>query len=236
MRTITGIVSSIAASISLGAAACNAGSTGDSDRLSFTPAACGNALLGCDFSDGVALWADLSVKLAGLDGTSVDGLNLRSGDPAVLAVTDIADDGAPTWELHGASAGVATLEAVDGAGVVIDSIDITVKAPQRLGLVELAGDAVGPTAETGVDEAWTAPAGQLVSFQAVPLYDDDRLIGRLTYMFVIPGSSTLLDTEQSSSDRPAGYLYVQPPAGDYPFTIELAADAGTVRSVMLHAR
>jgi len=236
MRTITRIVSSIAASIALASAGCNAGSTGDSDQLTFTPASCGNALLGCDLADGVVLWGDLSVKLAGVGGVSVDGLTLRSDDPSVLAVSDIVDDGAPTWGLHGAAAGVATLEAVDGAGTVIDSIDVSVKAAQRLGLVKLAGDAEGPTPEAGADEAWTVPAGQLVSFQVVPMYGDDRLIGRLAYMFVLAGTSTLLDTEQSSSDRPAGYLYVQPAAGDYPFTVQLAADVGTARTVVLHAR
>ena len=235
MRTITGIVSSIV-TIALAGAGCNAGSTGHGGRLTFTPAACGNALLGCDFADDIALWGTLSVKLAGVDGASVDGLTLRSADPAVLTVADIADDGAPTWELHGATAGVSTLEAVDGAGGVVDSIELVVKTPARVGLVNLVGEAEGPTPEAGADEGWTTAPDRLVSFQAVPQDGADRLIGRLTYMFVVAGTSTLLDTEQSSSDRPAGYLYVQPAAGDYPFTVQLAADANVTRSVVLHAR
>jgi len=179
----------------------------------------------------------LEVQITGQDGTSTAGLDLASTAPSILSVAKIADqDGRPTWELHGGAAGVATLAALDNAGTEIDFVGITVMAADRLSLVNLVGDAVGPVPETGYDEGWGINAGQLVSFQAVPRAGGNQPIGRLAYVAVLPQGSTLLDTEQTASDRPSGYLYVQPPAGDYPVTMEVADDPTLAVDAVLHAR
>lgn len=225
------------ATLAAAAAGCNTPSEGAQGQLLFTPINCGNPLLGCDFADGVVEGGLLEVQITGQGGVATAGLDLASTDPTVLAVSPTGDvNGRPTWQLHGAGAGVATLAALDDLGTEIDFVAITVIAPERLGLVNLVGDAVGPTVETGVDEAWTVNAGQLVSFQAVPRAAGNQLIGRLDHVVVLPQGSTLLDTEQSSSDRPGGYLYVQPPTGDYPFTFEVDGSPDVAVDVMLHAR
>jgi len=221
-----------------GLAACNTSQPGETGLVLFTPRDCGNPLLGCDFVRPVATGASLNVQIMGNGGTSTAGFDLESNNPEILAVTKIADvDGRPTWALAGGRAGSVYLAAVDEAGAQVDFIDVTVRRPTRLGLVKVAGEAVGPTNEDGVDQAWTVNADAPVSFQALPHDGTTQLMGILDYVLVVPQGSTLLASEQSSSDRATGYLYVQPPAGDYPFTFELAApDSAVAVDAILHAR
>lgn len=232
MRTIACIVSPIAL---VAVIACNTPSSGENDRLEFTPTECGNPLLGCDLGSGVVVGGSLEVEVRGVGAVTTDGVTLVSATPTVLAVVDIADVGVPTWELRAVAAGTATLSAVDAGGVEVDTLTFTVAAPERLAMVKLAGNATGPTDEAGVDEAWQVDAGGLVSFQAAPMRGSARLIGRLDYTLTVPPGSTLLETEQSNSDPTIGYLYVQPAAGDYTFTFSAGNPALSV-DVALHAR
>jgi hypothetical protein len=209
-------------------AACNEGREGANGRVEFTPLNCGNALLGCSFDRSLALWADADVQIAGIDGFSTAGLDLRSDDPGVLAVQKLPDQGGrPTWGLHGAGEGVARLQAFDGSGTV-DFTEIAVRPAARLTLEKVLGNAVGPTIEGGA-EVFTVNAGEPVSLQARMVVDASaELIGRIAYTVTLPQGSLLLDSELAGSDREQGYLYVEPPAGVYPFSFELAV-APTVK-------
>ena len=217
--------------------ACNEGRTGVNDLVLFTPLNCGNLLLGCTFDRSLALWADTDVQIEGLDGFSTAGLTLASRDPSVLTVETIPDQaGRPTWGMHGAGEGVAVLAALDARGVEVDSTEIAVRAAERLTLTRVLGDAVGPTIEGGA-ETWTVNAGQPVSLQARMLVDASaELIGRIGYTVTVPAGSRLLDAEIGGSDRDAGYLYVSPPAGSYPFSFELAVDPTVKVDAVLKAQ
>lgn len=206
-------------------AACNEPRTGANNLVAFTPLDCGNLLLGCSFDQSLALWADTDVQLAGIDGFSTAGLVLASKDPSVLTVNVLPDQGGrPTWGLHGAGEGVAVLSAIDSHGAEVDFTEVAVRAAERLSLTKVLGDAVGPTVEGGA-EVWTVNAEQPVSLQARMIVDQSaELIGRILYTVTVPGGSRLLDSELGGSDREQGYLYVQPPAGTYPFSFELAVD------------
>lgn len=218
-------------------AACNEGRTGANNNVEFTPLNCGNALLGCSFDQSLALWGDTDVQIAGIDGFPTAGLDLASRDPSVLVVTKVADvAGRPTWTLHGAGEGVATLAAIDSGGGEADFTEIAVRKAQRLTLEKILGDAVGPTLE-GNSQTWTVNAEQEVSLQARMIVDASaELIGRIDYTVTVPVGSRLLDAEIQGSDRPAGYLYVRPPAGVYPFSFELAADPNVKVDAVLKAQ
>ncbi len=210
---------------SLALAACNEGRTGANNVIEFTPLNCGNLLLGCNFDSSLGLWAETDVQIAGIDGFPTAGIDLASRDPAVLAVTKVADQaGRPTWSLHGAGPGVTTLSAIDASGAEVDFTEIAVRKADRLALTRVLGDAVGPTIENGA-EVWTVNAEQPVSFQARMIVDQSaELIGRIDYTVTVTQGSRLLDSEIGGSDRPKGYLYVSPPAGVYPFSFELGVD------------
>lgn len=225
------------AALTLALAACNQGRTGANDLIEFTPLECGNLLLGCDFDQSLALWADTYVQIAGVDDYPTAGLDLASRDPAVLVVSRVADvGGRPTWNLHGAGAGVAQLAAVDTGGAEIDFTEVAVRQAARLSLVRVLGDAVGPTVN-GTTEEWTVNAGQPVSLQARMIVDQSAvLMGRIGYTVTVPAGSRLLDSELGGSDRDKGYLYVQPPAGSYPFSFELAVDPTIKVDALLKAQ
>jgi hypothetical protein len=222
---LASIVAGALAVVTTGAlAACNEGQQGANGRIEFTPLDCGNLLLGCSFDRSLALWADVDVQIAGIDGFSSAGLDLASADPSVLVVQPIADEaGRPTWGLHGAGEGVARLAAIDAGGNEVDFTEIAVRAAERLTLTRVLGEAIGPTIEGGA-QTWTVNAEQPVSFQARMLVDESaELIGRMEYTVTVPVGSRLLDAEIAGSDRANGYLYVEPAAGSYPFSFELAA-------------
>jgi hypothetical protein len=225
MRTITCIV----APFTLAALACNSPTTGDQGALTFTPTRCGNPLLGCDFASGLATGAAIDVQVHAVDGSPIDGLVLESS--ANLTIEDVADpDGIPTWSVTATTPGSGMLRGVDAQGGVLDALGFAVHDAERLGFHKLVGTATGPATEAGVDEAWTVPAGQLVSFQVVPFAGEDRLMGRLRYGMT--GNLELLATLQSGADTASGYLYVQPPAGDH----QVIFDNGTLTlSARLHA-
>ncbi len=214
--------------------ACNSPTTGDQGQLEFTPVNCGNPLLGCAFSAGLALGSTTDVEVRATDGRSLDGVML--GGTSTVMVGPRRDlDGVPTWSVTAVGGGGVTLSATDASGAELDSTSFTIYVPQRLGLAKIAGEATGPATEAGVDEAWTVPAGQLVSFQVVPFNGEYRMIGRLAFEIAYPVGSPLPATEQSTSDPDTGYLYVQPPAGDHAFSFLQVGDDLTL-DVMLHAQ
>lgn len=228
MRTITCIV----APFTLAALACNTPTTGEQGELSFTPTRCGNPLLNCSFAAGLATGGAIDVQITSVGGASLDGVTVESSNH--VTVEDIADaDGVPTWSVTAQTAGGAELRVRDAQGGLLDSLTFSVYAPERLGLLKLVGTATGPATEAGADEAWTVPAGQLVSFQVIPIAGAYRMMGRLSY--TISGSAAVLDTEQSTSDRASGYLYVQPPAGDHLLLFSRDVVDGLDLAVSLHA-
>ncbi len=207
----------------LALAACNESRPGANNLIDFTPLECGNLLLGCTFDKSLALWANTDVQIAGIDGYPTAGLTLVSRDPSVLTVNAIPDvGGRPTWDLHAAGEGVATLAAVDADDNEIDFTEVAVRQAQRLSLVRVLGNAVGPT-QVGAVQEWTVTAEQPVSFQARMIVDESaELIGRIGYTTTFPEGSRLLASEIGGSDREKGYLYVSPPAGVHTFSFELA--------------
>lgn len=228
------VVRVAAAAALAAAAACNAAQTGSQQHLSFTPSNCA-LLAGCDFADTLAVLGTADVQLASLDGTPTAGLDLAARDPSVLRVEAIADvGGRPAWRLTGLAPGTTDLAAVDGGGAEVDSIPVTVQVATRTGFVKFAGNAVGPTAETGYDEGWSVIADQAVAFQAVALVDGQPIMGRFQFD-VVADSAGLLATEVSGSDHTYGYVYVQPPAGDYPLTLDVHGTTALRLDVMIHA-
>ena len=212
-------------------AGCNESRPGANNLVAFTPLNCGisSPVAGCSFDNSLALWGEVDVQITGIDTFSVEGLDLRSGDPSILTVERTEPfGGQPTWKIHGNGEGVADLIAVDGA-TDVDFTEVPVRAAQRLTLVKVLGEAVGPTDEAGA-QSWTVNAEAPVSFQARMLVDQSaELIGRMAYTFTLPPGSRLLDSEVlPGSHRDQGYLYVEPPAGVYPFSVELAV-APTVK-------
>lgn len=235
MRTLASSTLVLLVLAALGA--CNQPRTGANNVVQFTPLNCGNLLLGCSFDQSLGLWADSDVQIQGIDGFSTAGLDLASSDPTVLTVDKIADQaGRPTWGLHGAGEGVATLAAVDRGGAEVDFTEVAVRKAARLSLTRVLGNAVGPTVEGGA-EVWTVNADQPVSLQARMKVDASaELIGRIVYTVTVPAGSRLLDSELGGSDRAQGYLYVQPPAGTYPFSFELAVDPTVKVDAVLKAQ
>jgi hypothetical protein len=233
MRTIACIVAPFALAATT---ACNTSTTGDQNRLQFTPINCGNPLLGCDLASGLIVGGELDLEVRGLEGISTDGLTLSTSTTATVVVLEVLDAPVRTFSLRGLSPGTARLEAHDANGDDVDSLTFNVADADRLALHKIAGEATGPTAETGVDEAWAVDADALVSFQAVAMKEDYWLIGRLAFLFSEPTGNSVLTTEQSSSDRPSGYLYVQPPAGDYRFAFTIDGNPAFSVDVALHAR
>jgi hypothetical protein len=216
------------------AAGCNAARTGSQQHLSFTPSSCG-LLAGCDFADTLAVLGTVDVGLTSLDGTPTAGLTLAALTPGGLDVTGLASGtGIPAWRLTGIGPGTTTLAAIDSGGTEIDSIAVTTQDATGLGLIKFAGQAVGPTAESGYDEAWTVLADQAVALQAVALVDGQPIMGRLAFD-VVADDAGLLATEISGSDHAYGYLYVQPPAGDYPLTLDVSGTTALRLTVMIHA-
>ena len=223
-----------AAALALAAAGCNAAQTGSQQHLSFTPANCG-LLAGCDFADTLAVLGSTDVQLGSLDGSPTAGLDLAARDPSLLQVEAIADvAGRPAWRLTGLAPGTTDLAAVDSGGAEVDSIAVTTRVATRTGLVKFAGQAVGPTSESGYDEAWSVLADQSVALQAVALVDGQPVMGRFAFD-VVADDAGLLATEVSGSDHAYGYLYVQPPAGDYPLTLDVHGTTALRLDVMIHA-
>ena len=145
-------------------------------------------------------------------------------DVEVLGRTELARADAGPDDTYSATAIAdpfafdATLVARDPGGAQVDTLTVSVHDIDHLTLKKLAGTATGPTAETGVDEAWEVTAGGLVSFQVVPIKGEYEMIGRLSHTFTFPTGSTLLDTEQSWLQLPDGH-YERFDPGERPFNL-----------------
>ncbi|MCA9677660.1 MAG: hypothetical protein H6709_04485 [Kofleriaceae bacterium] len=234
MRTATLLV---AAAIAAGAAACNTPTEGANGNLQFTPQLCGG-FMSCDFNDSIGVYGQINVTIDGLNGTSTAGLDLASDDTSVLTVEPGEDiGGQPSWVLTATGAGVARLAALTPGAEEVDFVEVGVQDVQYLTLESFVGDAVGPSDEAGYDEGWTVNADQLVSWYVRPrIAGDAPTMGRFSIETVLDaGNDWLTGTEESSSDRPNGYLYVRLPVGDYPIRFEVTEDPGIGVDAMIHA-
>lgn len=195
-------------------AAC--GSDSGEPVVEFAPINCGR--IGCKFEQRIAVGGviGLQIRLAG--GESTVGLEVRSADPQILAVTQVADvAGQPTWELEARAPGIATLEAVDPPEdddekeEILDRFDVETAAIDSIGLVNFIGEATGPTVEDGYDEVWTVLADKPVSFRVTPFIDGAATMGRFTYdVSLDPGIFNGLIDSMTAEGR----LHFVPPAGD----------------------
>ena len=102
----------------------------------------------------------------------------------------------------------------------------------------MVGDVVGPSQETGYDEAFTVNAGVEVTWFVRPLIAGDvTTMGRFAYETVLDsGQPAVTDHELANSDRPNGYLSVNLPAGTYPVRFELSADPNVGVEAVIHAQ
>lgn len=154
--------------------------------VEFSPISCGR--IGCDFEQRIGVGGVIGLQIRLEGGASVVGLDVRSQQPQILTVTQVADvAGQPTWELEAISPGAAVLEAFDPPdddGEVeasLGTFEIEVAAVDAIGLVNFIGEASGPTAEEGVDELWTVTAGAPVSFRVTPFIGGEATMGRYIY-------------------------------------------------------
>jgi hypothetical protein len=222
------------------AAGCNVTSTGTHNVITFTPSNCGDPT-GCDLGNALALWSTVDVQIARTSGGPITGLTLESRDPTTATVAPTAAvQGVPTWRVTGADAGatgagaMVDLAVIDTAAAEVDSIAITVKATDHLGFSKFTGTAAGPAIETGYDEAWRVKQDAPVAFQVRARLGTEDLEGR--YQFdVVADPANLLSHEPQGADHAYGYVYVQPPAGDFPLTLALHADPTLQLKVMVHA-
>jgi hypothetical protein len=224
----------VVALAALALAACDQSSAGDEGRIDFLPHSCGR--IGCDFADGVGVGGRVGVHIRRVDGESVIELEVRSLDPAVLAVTPIPDvAGQPTWEIAAVRAGVATIEVFDADGdgeTVVDSLEVTVEELTGIGLVKFIGEAEGPEPDDDVDEVWTIAAGEPTSFRVTPFVGDrEPTMGRYLYEVEIDAEirNGLIDSEVSD-----GRLYFSILAGDWSASWE--DEQGRTLEVLLRAR
>jgi hypothetical protein len=225
------------AAAALTLAACNTSTEGANGNVLFTPINCG-VIAGCDFADSIGVYGAIDVQIEGVDGFATAGLDLASDDEGVFTVAPTEDSGGrSTWEIQAHSAGVARLAALTGDGAEVDFVEVSVQDVTHLAMEEFVGDAVGPTDETGFDEAWTVNADEQVSWFIRPrIAGDAPTMGRFSFETILDGGATWLDTaEQEESDRPNGYLFLQLPAGDYPISFELTESVDIYVDAIIHA-
>jgi hypothetical protein len=219
--------------LAAGVLGCNVSQSGTHGALEFTPRDCGNPLLGCDFARPVASGTSLNLWVWG--DPQPDTVVAEAPGPATL--TEIAPvEGRRTWRIDALADGTAIISARDAGGAEMDTYQVSVMAPTALELVGLVGHPTTSRNADGVTLDVEAAAGQLVSLQAVPRALGTDLMGVARYALVVPDGSTLLTTQQSTSKPEAGYLYVQPTAGDYPFRFQLVDQPGLGIDAVLHAR
>ena len=224
----------IAALALLALAACDQSSAGDEGRIDFLPHSCGR--IGCDFADGVGVGGRVGLHIRRVDGESVIGLEVRSLDPGVLAVTPVPDvAGQPTWEIAAVRAGVATIEVFESdveGETVFDRLEVVTEELTGIGLVKFIGEADGPEPGEDVDEVWTIAAGEPISFRVTPFIGDRvAIMGRYQYEVEIDAviRNELIDSELSD-----GRLYFRAVEGDWSASWE--DEQGRTREVLLRAR
>jgi hypothetical protein len=198
---------------------CTACGPDDSEPVvEFSPISCGR--IGCDFEQRIGVGGVIGVQIRLADGESVVGLDVRSVQPEILGVTQVADvAGQPTWELRAISPGVAVLEAFDPPPAddedeeVLDRFEVEVAAIDSIGLVNFIGDATGPAVEDGFDEVWEVPSDRPVSFRVTPFIDGAPTMGRFAYEVSLDPKifNGLIDSETAN-----GRLHFIPPKGEMP--------------------
>ena len=152
MKITTPLATLVALSLA-GLVGCDISTTGAEGKIAFTPDECGR-FGGCNFADHVGVGGSLFVHVSGLEGFSTVGIDVISGDPAIMQVTPTADiGGQATWEIFGVTPGTASLIAVDADGATVDYIDVQVVVPDRLILQNPIGQAVGPSDEVELQVA-----------------------------------------------------------------------------------
>lgn len=220
----------LAAALAL-AAGCNQTTEGAEGKIAFTPDDCGR-VGGCDFDDSIGVGGVVDVNIQGIDGFSTAGLDLATSDPSVLTVVAIGDvGGRPTWELTGVGAGVARIYAIDRDDAELDFIEVGVQELSGLTFENFVGDAVGPTVEAGVDEAWTVNANQNVSFYVTPVVGAGvPTMGRYEYVATI--DQGIEDGLLEGADLGSGYLYFNALPDDY--LVSFDDSFGHSIDVMLH--
>ena len=219
-------------------AACNQSQAGVNDRILFTPTDCGQ-VGGCAFDDSVGVHGTISLQITGIDGQPTAGVDLASRDLAVAQVSRRADiNNAAAWDLAAIAPGVVDVAAIDSNGIEIDFVQVGVQDVTRLTMVPFVGDVVGPSPETGYDEAFTVNAGVEVTWFVRPLIAGDvTTMGRFAFETVLDsGQPAVTDHELANSDRPNGYLSVSLPAGTYPLRFELSADPDVGVEAVIHAQ
>jgi hypothetical protein len=236
MRLASEIVS---LSLLIALAACNTSQTGANERIAFTPQNCGQPAEGCDLADSMGVYGKISMTIDGLNGQPTAGLDLASRDPARLTVEPTADiGGQPAWELTAHAAGVVQVAAVDAGGTEIDFVEVPIQEVLALTMQPYTSNIVGPSDETGYDEAFTVNADEPVAWNVRPLIAGDvTTMGRFMFETVtITGEPDVTDFELGTSDRPNGYLYVDLPAGDYPVEFQLSDDPDAIFvSAIIHS-
>lgn len=219
------------------AAACDTPRDGAYGNIEFTPTQCGQPADGCDFADSIGVGGSISVTLDGIDGFSTAGVDLVSDDPDLLAVEPTEDIGAePAWQLTALAPGVARLVAVQG-GETVDLLEVPIQAVETLTMVPFVGNVVGGDPEGDYDQAFTINADESASWFIRPtVTGGDTTMGRFSFETVLDqGAPDILQYEDSNSDRPGGYLYVTPAAGDYPIEFQLTIDPDVYVYAIIHA-
>jgi hypothetical protein len=196
-------------------AAC--GPDGGEPVVQFDPIDCGR--IGCDFEQRIGVGGAIGLQIRLAEGESSVGLRVRSTDPTVLAVVQVADfAGQPTWELTAISPGTVDLEAVDPPDdddedeEILDTFEVETAAVTSIGLVNFIGDADGPVAKDGFDEVWEVPADLPVSFRVTPFIDGAPTMGRYDYDVTLDPEifNNLIDSVTAQ-----GRLHFIPPEGDH---------------------
>jgi len=235
MKTL-GLISAMTLVFAVG---CDTSTEGVEGNVIFTPTDCG-LYLGCAVDDGLAVGGATLIQVSASAGSNIStvGIDLDVADANVADIAPVADQGQPTWELIGLSAGVARVIAYDAADVQLDFIEVGVQQVTALTLDSIFGTAVGPDLlDATYDEVWTMNADQTYAFQTRGYVGDDRdavtgeIMGRFTSITDVDAALVqYVDTELSRLDE--GHIRFNAPAGLYEVSFDTGPDGGTL-SVLL---
>ena len=168
---------------------------GGAGRLQFRERYCGRAL--CYVTSPLAVGGDAQLVFEPMVAAGdLQGASLVSSDPSVLLVLGTRDaelGGAAI--IQGVAPGTVELSVVDAAGAVVDSIDMTVEAPDALEVTVRAVDEtlVVPDGTSG-EPVFTVRADSAVDVDISPLADGVTLMG------VIAAHSVEVDESDAPAD------------------------------------
>lgn len=181
----------------LGASMCT--TEGNSHNLQLTLTSCG-APIDCTFDHPIALHGIVTVQISRLDNTRIDDVDINSTN--TVAVNKMTDNGRTVFQLVGASTGSVTLTVRPHDGTPDDTVDVTVQSPNNLRFKNIAPETATVTFPMGTmnTEKWNIPLvgtpPELVSFQLLPFFGDQQLMGQLQYHrddgAILPGEITTL--------------------------------------------